>query len=945
MPNTSHQKAIRELNDAMLLNDSGSFDQKEYIQFVQKAATVCTDRFNALGSNFGYFTSHGPDHSARVLHHMITLGNLLETKPLSPRELFVCGLVAYLHDIGMTAPASKETAKLHPNVLMNMRREQHASAIDVMLQECVRTELSDLRNYDQTLYDVLLPLTCKGHSTGEFSASVQELRQKRTLDTGVRYGLIVGLLLFADEMDLDRSRISPTLATMYSEFTTITKAHCWRHWCIQQCYLENTTIRIITSSQRQFAHVEHFSKWATVKLQSQLDKVTETLDPIGESFWSQLSIESLDLDHTDLSEMPDFEESVLDECMHQLEAQDDAGTIGMANPKRLRDTIPNIELSRMRNASDAYSKLIRPYEDVFRGQGMLSTAELVVGTYVEVDQNEQNLVSIVDLLTRRAANVRVRFDNSRPQKPNDASGRLPRLMIDVTGEVGVGKTHMLSILVNRLREFYPDIYQCSCITRVECIDCLTSRDVRERLLYLFIEELSDRLHIYESVKKAMAPLDQVGLPEKKHLCRSLSDEELKLGISNLTRFLGSKECQESLGHCVPLFLFLDNSDHLQNRTLIELYSWLYGLAGDGGAAVLICYRPESYNNIVNYRAPFGDISIRNTPFTVVPPDAREILKQRVKFVSAQRLGQMISPIQLCDCEFLGTSELTITKAQDALTKLAEYFTERENDFLQALAGNNFRIFLVGLLHTLHSWIMRSDDYLLGLAAKSGEPSSSGWPRRLEAFILGRKQWYDSDDSFVGNLLFPPGIKETKAYFLTIHMLQILNHSHEKGSRESLNAAMRMAGYSSAQTAQGASRLAQKVDIYDINMPGNPSPLLVHEHDGRIISNEESQTLKGCTIKTTLWGTYHLSTLLYQLRYWKHILYDCMIPGYIAARLKFEWQDPFVHLRYNLEVLYDYLEGVERSWFANHPEAIDAGCTPVIVEIKERVFRQLAGGNN
>ena len=134
----SRQKFIQYLNE-IAGNDVRA---TEYLGCFDEAVELCQIRFAQHGACSGHFTSHGPDHSARVLLHALAILKQCTTmyeQPPGVRELLCLGVAAYIHDLGMTAPLTNEQlATCHTeHDKWIVRRRTHAQAtLSLLEREC-----------------------------------------------------------------------------------------------------------------------------------------------------------------------------------------------------------------------------------------------------------------------------------------------------------------------------------------------------------------------------------------------------------------------------------------------------------------------------------------------------------------------------------------------------------------------------------------------------------------------------------------------------------------------------------------------------------------------------------------------------------------------------------------------------------------------------------------
>ncbi len=913
------------------------------LEALNGAKDYAEERFASLGANFGYFTSHGPDHSARVLSYMLQLERLLGDFRFSAREMVIAGLAAYLHDIGMTCPISG-AVDMPNHERMDQRRVRHAFLVQSMLSEDGGRELRSVRSMDETCYDVFLPIICRAHATEEFVPAIKSLAERSRMDMTTRYGLIASLLFFADELDLDRERAVGPLVSMYDEFCSVTKAHCWKHWCTKKCTVKGLKVTLICSTREKFRHVKEFAMWNVAKLSRQLDLLRSAVDPFGTSFWKELSIETLMIDETDLSEFPECSDKVLGVCLREIDKLELDHNLAMQDAKRLRNRISETEFNRHASSSDAYRKIVRPHESVFRGQGMLSSAERIVGTYVEVPENISNMDSILGQMQERAAFILSLYREYSTRVPGSSGmSSPPRMITEITGGVGVGKTHFISVLANRFRERFPDLHKSSCIVRVECIGLHSIRAVKEKLLFSYVDSLDNHLRVYDTIKKVSSRSNGgVRIPSSANGCVGWSEKEIEGAITWLSLFLGSRECKESLGTCLPTFVFLDNSDHLRIDIVADLYGWLYGLAGDSGVFITLCYRPETRDRLQRQRASQDDRSPR-PPTPVYPAPVRDVILRRFEYICESCLGNTVSPVEITDCTILGSSRVEIVDAKKAILHLAALIAEGKSDFLAALAGTNFRVGLVALVRVLNSHVVTSDDFLMALTESNDKDNEvrTGWPRRFEGLILGHRYWFDGNLSYVENLFCPPGVEKDRSHFLALHVLKLLMRQPGPFPVGELYGLLEVAGYDRSRVDSCLQWLSMRVIPDDAKQEARICPLVELTDDGIPVSAFDIGKTFNYKACVTPWGKYHVDTAIWQLRYWKHIVYDTLVPTHIENDFRNDGVDLVgKHLRHNLTVFFSYLGTEEQRWHNIYPRlSSELKLKLKIGEIKKHVFRQ------
>jgi len=214
------------------------------------------------------FTDHGADHSERVMRRVDEVLGSTWTA-LSEDEGYVLHAACWLHDVAMqdysvllgpnpnrpdTYPLSHDEEKVV--------RESHASrGKDLVANPSLRRVR--LKGRDQPVqlrvpprYWLHVAETVGGHSTAGFRRV-----QRRKDDSGptgrasFRYGLLAGLLMMADELDLDYSRAGPLEEMGVDNIDSESLLHLLKHRYVQR-------IRVDTSASDPNArYVELAFNW------------------------------------------------------------------------------------------------------------------------------------------------------------------------------------------------------------------------------------------------------------------------------------------------------------------------------------------------------------------------------------------------------------------------------------------------------------------------------------------------------------------------------------------------------------------------------------------------------------------------------------------------------------------------------------------------------------
>ncbi len=163
----SSRATVDTFKKKLLASTKDREKRRSYDRAIDDVVALNEERFAAQGKFLGNFTSHGPDHSDRMLKHVIDLLPLLKrTKTsLTHRELFILGLSVYMHDLGMTVPLSPRDYDRCKNddERWILRRKRHADAIEQVVAHEADTSLAFLRETECTLFDEFLVDLCRAH--------------------------------------------------------------------------------------------------------------------------------------------------------------------------------------------------------------------------------------------------------------------------------------------------------------------------------------------------------------------------------------------------------------------------------------------------------------------------------------------------------------------------------------------------------------------------------------------------------------------------------------------------------------------------------------------------------------------------------------------------------------------------------------------------------------
>ncbi|HUU90595.1 MAG TPA: hypothetical protein VM238_05225 [Phycisphaerae bacterium] len=919
-----------------------SLSSSDYTTYVGKAAEHCHNVFSGLGTFAGTYTAHGVDHSARVLAHALDLGALAGavSRALTARELYVLGLSAFLHDLGMACalPADIRSQCKTDHERWNARRQRHADAIIDVLLPTPPSALSDIASRDAWLYQRFLPQVCRAHSLANFRRCARSMSSLRSLDPNVRYGLVAAILLLADEMDADQRR-APRAFDLYDEFHDITKAHWWKHWLIAKCELEGNVIRMSCYVDKERPEYRHFHNWAVSKVETQLAAVSNAVDLSGTGFLSRLVVHKDEVPCIPTDSLPHLDDAIVNHCIRMLSPI----TGQIAGPTRVVSRVQSVDVQE--NPSDVYTKLICPWGAVFRGQGDLATPHATARTYVWVEANRTTMDAILRILTDRVSSIVTPLTTPKAGQPHhDAPGaqrRQSREVLHVTGAVGVGKTHFLGVLIEQYITQHPDLWKHTLLVRCECIDCETLGQVKVKIANALIEEMR-RVGVYERLEAVTTAGGR--LPELPTLyAQVVSVKEAEELLARVDKLVSDPGAYPLLGDLAPLtiVLTLDNSDRMSDQVLSETASWCYAFSGRGTALTLVFCRPETYDWDRARQEHGGDRSAR-LPFVIKPPDHAQVLAFRVAYLFESCHGDFPESVFISDLSILNTQEVQIGRAREAVSRLCQNLVTSRGDFLSSLAEENTRLLLIGFLRIFGSWVMTSDVCFRSLVDRRSQPNDvpTGWPRMLEALILGHRRWYSPDFSFVENLFRPPLVEHHGDYFIGLHLLQLLERYPNGVPIRDLYREAESVHYERFRIDAVLLHFATRVIPDGPDPVHRACPLVATKLDGRPATSWMAPLEPSLVVCATQWGLCHLRLLVRQFRYWKHVFYDLVLPEDTAARVCGNG-DELVrqHCWENIQVAHRFLKDAENRWFTDRANAAAYGIRPVMPNIIEEVTSQ------
>jgi hypothetical protein len=948
-----------------LLNASKSYDglnskerKKTYLKLIEDSRDLNIRLFSQLGSNLGYYTSHGPDHSARVMRHAISLVNLLKefNTKLNLREIFILGLSIYLHDLGMTAPLS--TSELNKckneNDKWNLKRKKHADSIEYILNQESTHSLAHLKETEPVLFDKFLINVCRAHSAKNFSPCIDLFKASSRSDPNVRYALIAGLLLFADEMDIIRNRADIRF-NLYNEFDDLTKAHWWKHWLVENCYLDKNVFRIVHVSSKKINQSIIFSDWTKLKIEKQIELLKQELDPTNTSIFSHLVINVVEDGDLPNQNLPAINRSIVNEAQKEILYLRESHEFLLNDPVRIIDRVKNKD--EHLNSSEAYQKIIAPNIAIFRGQGVHSTEHSIFNTYVWIDKNSKllnNLLNHLKVLLQKRKSPKKLPKAGDPHSYFDGDIiKQARNLEIITGNVGVGKTHFLGMFLEMFKKEHFDLYNRSIFIRCETTECVSLLDIKREIAKSLISELN-RLNIYDDLKNASDDTElNIYIPLMSELL-SLTEDEIENFILSIGLLVDGPDGLKLFKEKAPIAicLFLDNTDRLPEHLLSDIYDWSYNFGAKGCLYAMIFYRPSSLDREIARKAIAYDYRSTRTPFTVYAPPLKDVISKRIKYLFSLESISETKGIFINDLENKSGMRIKISDFKDALIHLCSNLVKSQNDLLPNFCETNIRLLLQSFIRVLSSWVMDSNTIFINLfSGKSNTYRMVGWPRMLEALMVGHRKWYNPSFSPIENLFHPPLIEHFADYFIVIHLMQIIDKYTQESSENTGSNGIKIRdihihanniGYLSSRIDRiiqwlllTNSHEEGKLDYYRIR------PLITicseSNKDYDIFNTKNNNELE---ISLSMWGKYHLSKLIYQLRYWKHIHYDMIIPSTINGKIIGDETSIIeIYLFDNLKVVFDFLGEIESNWFSSRPNAKSIGVSPIISNIKEEINKQ------
>lgn len=407
-----------------------------FIDAIGQAANLCEKHFSGEFGRFGgQFTSHGPDHAARVLSVAEQLTGRMGGPRVKAKELFFLGIAAILHDIGMTAPLPQNFLQKcqDEDERWKERRKRHGEATAKILQRCRSAELQVIAKASEDDYHTFLPHICAAHCTSGFQEHVEEIR-KLTCQHGTdaRYATLAGILLLADELDVTCVRARPDRERYHEFHSSLTKAHWWKHWLVSDAEIDGAVLRVTCVAETAVSHAGEFSQWTKAKLEQQLDMLQRAFDHEGNHPLWRLEVSMINITSIWWQEkLPELTTEVLESAQSSRLAIPGQRIRRIIDPERLRSHLRGRDA--IKDPSVFFRAAIARHISHFRGQGQHVTLEQARELYVEDRRN-------MDLITHASAEW-LRFVQG------DSPGVNLKMFV---GEIGVGKTHFLGVFLHDL---------------------------------------------------------------------------------------------------------------------------------------------------------------------------------------------------------------------------------------------------------------------------------------------------------------------------------------------------------------------------------------------------------------------------------------------------------------------------------------------------------------
>jgi len=903
------------------------------------------DKFRDFGRFAGQFTSHGPDHSARVLGHAMELVSRLDD--LKARELLALGLAAILHDIGMVLPFPGHiTVPDAQEDMWALRRKQHGELTTGWLIE--NEPICRLITEADSEVATALPHICGAHTTGGFLDHIKKLRNLsgHAGRDGPRWVTLAGFLLLADELDIGCERAEPELLR-YREFTSaVTRAHWWKHWSVVRAGpIDGPMFEIVPADSRCISGAEELIEWAQAKLRHQIRMLQEHLDPAGTDPLWRLNVVLCDSAQPQwVGQLPPLTTDVLEAAQAERVKIRGQRLGRIIEPRRLIEGC--VDRDATENPSEFFRNCIARCIGHFRGHGHYVRPETAWSVWVEGSNGR--------LLSHT-------INEWSDYMQSDSRGVNCKIF---TGGIGVGKTHFVSVFLHQASARQRKLAEKTLFVRAEMTQCqrtnlLDAKRAVARRLFRTLVDVGLDTRVRDAMEELYSSDVPPQVPRTKQEIVSWDEDKVVGFIEAIGEICnGSSALRDVLGQLAPdgLVLLLDNMDQLEDEVTLDLCNWAYNISGRAHALLWLFLRPETLARLqaMQQRWP---VQARN-PERIFAPSLKDVVTRRAETFPAHLREHGHNDIPFGEKGDKVVTPEDIGKAIEHITQTA---FANDRGLLQSMTEQaegdgwiNLRAGLQAILAVLGSRIIKDDNYSLAiLYSKTGDAVAAGlgWPRILESLILGRRMWYSAQCGVVDNLVDPPEVEQYADYFLLVHLLQHLtrdeNDPYAIHTFGSVCAAMQQVGYSSGRVQRGAQylwkRLAFGDDVDDPSadqFPGRTFPLL------RLPDARGSSTWpRSLRIRATPWGRYHVASLLTQeTQYWKHMAYQIVLPKSICRSLSLgdvrasSGQQLYQFLSHFLE----FLEPIEDRWLRHldEDELGRLGISKVIPEIRKVVRRQL-----
>jgi hypothetical protein len=370
----------------------------------------------------------------------------------------------------------------------------------------------------------------------------------------------------------------------------------------------------------------------------------------------------------------------------------------------------------------------------------------------------------------------------------------------------------------------------------------------------------------------------------------------------------------------------------------------------------VFFRPKTRHYLESH---FGGKQFTLRPVGVIcTPKITDIINQRLKiFLSRFKCDETIifeikgkkyilSPKD-CTEAIMYLVGLTSETVHDILPKLTEKINGSDT--------SNIRAGLQTLIGILGSRVITDEDYIKAIQLYKesliGKTVFEKWPTMLEAIILGRRLWYSPTCGVIENLIGPPQVEESGDYFSIIHCLQVLlkNNKNKVYNFGTIKNGLELLGYSHSRISEILKFLADRKDMLTDSQSEEyferMFPLVTIKTDDLDTPINVSDVLftNETTIYITPWGEYHLTLLLYQMQYWKHIFYQTTLPQSLIKNLNIDHVNSLhvSDLYHSLELVISYLSKIEKSWLSGLSEykLKELGIHPIMGKVSEEIGRQ------